>query len=238
MITRRRVLATAGGLVLLAAAPRAARAAQLEFVPITIHTMLGSAATTLQVINHGGGSSVMQVRAFAWQQTPDGDDSLVHSDAIVVSPPMFTVAEGDNQIVRVVLHTAPGPTELAFRILLDEIPPPNATGVQMALRVSLPVFATPSTGTPELHWRVARAGSGLQVTVRNSGALHAQIAKLALALPGRAAVDGKLQQRLPYVLPGAERRWTVALPAPPGAEVRLTADIDAKAVALSLPIEA
>lgn len=218
--------------------PRLARAAQLEFVPIGIEVALGPVATTLQVINRGGGSSLLQVRGFAWQQPPDGGDSLTRSDAIIVSPPMFTLPEGETQIVRVVLHTQPGPTEQAFRILVDELPPANATDVQLALRVSLPVFAAPPNGAPDLHWRVARAGGNLEVTARNTGPVHARVAKVALALPARTPTNGKLQHQLPYVLPGAERHWTVALSAPPGAEVRLTADIDAKAFALSLPVEA
>ena len=224
--------------MLLAAAARPARAAQLEFLPIIVNTTLGAVATTMQVINRGGGASTLQARAFAWQQPADGSDNLVHSDAISVSPPMFALPEGETQVIRIVLHTPPGPTELAFRILVDELPPPNATNVQMALRVSLPVFAAPPSGVADLHWRVVRAPDRLLVSARNMGALHTRVTKVTLAAPSGAPVEGKLENRLPYVLAGAERRWSVPLQTPAGAQVRVTAEIDGKTFALSLPVEA
>jgi fimbrial chaperone protein len=237
-ITRRRALRIAGGLVLLEALPRAALAAQLDFIPITITTSLGQSASTIEVANRGGGASTLQVRAFSWQQPPDGSDALVPSDQIAVSPPIFSLPEGQSQVIRVVLHTPPGPTELAFRVLVDELPPPNATNVQLALRVSLPIFATPASGVADLHWQVVRAAGGLRITAHNMGALHSRVSKLTLAMPARAPVEAKLENRLPYVLPGAERHWSAALPAPAGTQVTLTADIDGKTFALSLPVGA
>jgi fimbrial chaperone protein len=224
--------------MLLEAAPRSARAAQLEFVPITLTAPLGQSANTIQVVNRGGGGSTLQVRSFAWSQPPDGTESMVPSPAITASPPAFSLPEGETQVIRVVLHTPSSPTELAYRILVDELPPPNATNVQLALRVSLPVFAVPTSGAADLRWRIVRAGDGLLVIVHNAGALHARITKLTLASPAHAAVEGQLQNRLPYILAGADRRWTVALPASVGTGVRLTADIDAKPIALSLQVEA
>ena len=237
-ITRRRALRIAGGLVLLPAVPRGAHAAQLEFLPISITTGLGQSANTIQVVNRRGGASTLQVRAFAWLQPANGADDLIHSDAIAVSPPMFSLPEGETQIIRVVLHTPPGPTELAFRVLVDELPPPNATNVQLALRVSLPVFAAPASGVADLRWRAARAAGGLGVIAHNIGALHTRVGKITLAVPARAPVEGKLENRLPYVLAGAERHWSAALPVTPGTQMRLTAEIDGKTVAQTLSVEA
>lgn len=239
MLSRRQAFRGLGGLALLSVTAGSAHAAQLEFTPIIIEAPLGPFATTLEVANHGGGSSVLQVRAFAWRQTPDGADNMDRSDAIVVSPPMFTLPENETQIIRVVLHTAPGAVEQAFRILVDEIPPAGASVVQLALRVSLPVFACPAGAQPDLRWRVAQGDRGnLIVTARNTGQKHARISKLAVASPPRAPVAGQLVNRLPYVLAGSERSWRVPLGGlKPGSEVRLTADTDTKPVALSLPIE-
>ena len=223
---------------MLPAVARPAHAAQLEFLPISITTSLGQSANTIQVVNRGGGASTLQVRAFAWLQPASGADDLIHSDAIVVSPPMFSLPEGETQVIRVVLRTPPGPNELAFRVLVDELPPPNATNVQLALRVSLPIFAAPSSGVADLRWRAVRAAGGLNVIAHNVGALHTRVGKISLALPARAPVEGKLENRLPYVLAGAERHWSAALPAAPGTQIRLTAEIDGKTVAQTLSVEA
>ena len=216
--------------------PRAAAAAQLEFLPIRVLVGLGPVATTIQVINHGGGTSNLQVRSFAWEQGGDGADNYTRSDEIVVSPPMFSLPEKETQLLRIVLRTKPGPREQAFRIILDELPPPGAQNLQFALRVSLPVFATPQGATADLRWSVSRGEGGLVVEARNSGAMHARISKLTLASPGRAPVEGKLKNRLPYILAGSSRSWTVPLQSQPGSEVRLLAELDGTQLSQNLQV--
>lgn len=234
---RRQALRFAGGLALTLAAPRLARAAQLQFIPVTLQTTLGSSARTISVVNRGGGTSTIQVRGMAWTQTPDGKDDLKPSTEIIASPPQFTLPEGETQVVRVIMRTPPSTKELAFRVLVDELPPPNATSVQLALRVSLPVFAVPESGRPDIRWRVVRAGAGVRVIAQNLGAIHAKVTKIGLAGPGRASVQATSENSLPYILAGAERHWAVASPVPAGTQVTLSVEMDGKTVSLTAPVE-
>ena len=69
------------------------RAASLEVTPVVVEFAAGQTATTIVVANHGGGPTAMQARAYHWAQAGDQDE-LTPAQDIIISPPIFTVAEG------------------------------------------------------------------------------------------------------------------------------------------------
>jgi len=210
------LLPTLLGAALLGAAPAApAGAASLEVAPISTEFQPGQMAAVLTVTNRGDARAGVQVRAFRWTQ-PGGRDLLAPTQELLVSPPLFEMAPGASQAVRLVLRRAAEAPESAYRLLLDEIPAAasGTQSVRLSLRLSLPVFAraTPG-GASELEWRWA----GDRVVVANRGTRRAQMANLSVA--GGAALRGP---EIPYVLAGAEREWQLPSPPPRGRPLRLT----------------
>lgn len=224
----RPTLAGAALLAALLAVPRASRAQALEVAPVNVLLPAGAMATTLSVINRGAQPMPIQVRAFAWDQR-GGIDHLTRTNDLMVSPPIVVVAPGAAQVIRLVLRRPAGSVEQAFRILLDQIPPPGAPGiVRIALRLSIPVFAEPAArAAAALAWRVDGRGAGREVlTATNRGGAHARILDPRLSAPNGAKLTVEPDIN-PYVLAGATRRWRIAGRVPPGARLRLTARTDA-----------
>jgi len=84
--------------------------------------------------------------------------------------------------------------------------------VQYVLRYSVPVFVGTPGAAPALQWSTHIAKDGLELTIHNAGAMHAQVSALNLSQPGAAPVE-LVPGLLGYVLPGATMHWTLALPA-------------------------
>jgi fimbrial chaperone protein len=198
------------------AAPAAARAAAIVIWPIDPIIRPQEQATALWLENKGDTPVTMQVRALAWTQ-PTGDDRLDRQDDVVASPPIATVAPGARQLVRLIRRAPATAPERAFRLLIDELPPPPAiTGnnavearLQVQMRYSIPLFVqgAADAAPPQLDARVAATGAGRQLLVHNGGAGHARLTDLRLiAADGRSVM---LRAGLAgYVLPGA----TIAIP--------------------------
>src|ERR1035441_3937596 len=119
----------------------AAGAQALAVLPVNILVQPGQKAATLTVTNQGTTETAIQIRAFAWNQ-PDGADQLTTSDAVVVSPPLASIAAGATQVIRIILRQSPQSSEDTYRILVDQIPPKAEPGVvHIVLRMSIPIFA-------------------------------------------------------------------------------------------------
>lgn len=213
-------------LVCVASLP--AKAQTLSVTPVTVVMTPGEMATSLTITNPGARILSFQLRAFTWTQSGTGETLLTPADDLIASPPLGTIPPGGGQIIRLVLrHPARG-IEATYRILLDEIPPPATAGtVNIQIRMSIPVFAEPPTRVfPQLQWSVQSDGGQAFLVGVNNGGLHALARTLSLT-----TTEGvKLQlegQGMPYILPGAARRWRLdprALPAP-GSTLHLVAQI-------------
>src|SRR5690606_19764038 len=96
----------------------------------------------IEVRNRGGSSVAIQVRANAWSQAGD-TDVLAPTKDIILSPPIFTVPAGASQTLRLLLRGKGDARERSYRLIMDELLPPNAQANQVgvALRISMPVIA-------------------------------------------------------------------------------------------------
>jgi fimbrial chaperone protein len=113
----------------------------------------------------------------------------------------------------VALRRGVDPTrELAYRLLVQEVPQaasPGFVGLQVALKLSVPIFVAPSApAAPQVTWSATRGADGkLSVTANNAGNAHERIHRFALK-----TVDGTTtvleQPALSYVLAGAVRQWS------------------------------
>lgn len=206
----------------------AAHAQALTVLPVTVQMSPDQMAVALTVINQGATETAVQVRAFAWSQTgPDGQELLTVTDAVQASPPLATIAPATAQVIRLVLRRPVRGKEQTYRILLDQVPAAAEAGVvQIALRMSIPVFAEPTTRVAaHVRYRIERAAGETYLVAVNEGDRHETLRDLALKTRAGGAIRTEANAS-PYILGGATRRWRlldpVNLPAT-GDMLRLTA---------------
>jgi fimbrial chaperone protein len=210
-----------------------AEAQALSVLPVNVLLAPGQSAATLTVTNQGNRETAIQIRAYAWSQK-DGEDQLAASDAVVVSPPLASIAPGATQVVRLILRQSPQGQEATYRILLDQIPPPAEAGiVHIVFRLSIPIFAQPKTrALAHVQFHIERNADQLFLVGINDGLRHEAIRDIVLTTS-----DGRklkpAPSALPYLLAGATRRWAIAAQGPlplPSETLRLTAHSDAGAI--------
>lgn len=197
---------------LLCAVAQPGFAGSFEVNPIRVQLTPAARSAALTVKNSGTEPVVVQASVQAWSQK-GGDDVLSATSEVLVSPPIATIAPGAEQIVRVGLRRAPDDKqELSYRLFLQEVPPPprpGFQGLQVALRIGLPVFVQPRSGPakPALVWdaRMRDAGT-ISLRLRNEGNAHIQVSDVAMFAPGGKEPLAS-HASLSYVLPGQSRAW-------------------------------
>jgi fimbrial chaperone protein len=189
-----------------------AQAATLEIDPVRIDLTARQKTGAITIRNSSDQPVTMEIKAVGWSQV-DSRDVNVATRELLVSPPIATIPPLGSQIVRVALRRVPDPTrELAYRINLQEIPPPPAsgsTGVQVALRVGLPVFVKSGNAksAAKMEWSVLQKPDGnLLVALQNPGTAHIQISDFSLMLPGSNMLVAS-EQGSSYVLAGQGHEW-------------------------------
>lgn len=185
----------------------AVQAASLQLSPTSLSLPAGQRAGALVLRNTGRAPVTAQIRAFSWQQDAQGKDVLTPTAALIVSPPMVRLDAGAEQQFRVIRAQAAAGGEQAYRLWIDELPPPGAApgkGIQFLLRHSVPVFLN-SEENPDarLRWRVmASDKGGAELEVRNEGPVHAQLSIMRVQ-PRAGGRDIPISNGLfAYVLPG------------------------------------
>lgn len=203
-----------------------AQAANLSVNPVKLTLDSGRSIASLTLNNRGDEPVVMQAAVKAWSVS-EGDDVYADTEALIVTPPVFTVPGGQSQVVRVGLrHPGDSEVEQAFRVFLEQAPatPGGADSgdagesqqprsVQVLLRIGIPVFIPPK-GEPneQVVWRAEVLDNGkLRITGINKGNTHVAVNRLALLnADGNPAQEA---ERLTYLLPGTTRYWTLDKPA-------------------------
>jgi len=182
-----------------------AAAGSFSVAPVRLDVKVPRRAASIEVQNTGDQPAQLQVERYRWLADRGGEDQLEATEDVIVTPPIFTLAPGQKQIVRVLLFGAPDPSrETTYRIIMQETalndPPPNS--VQALLRISMPVFITPPGAKPNVIWTLQREGDHSWLVAENTGNAHAQISAARTA----SGVDLKASG---YLLPGEIRRIAV-----------------------------
>lgn len=191
-------------------------AGSFQVNPIRVDLSATHRSVALSVTNTGTDAVVVQASVLNWAQE-QGRDVLTPTNDVIISPPIATIPAGKEQIVRVGLRRAPDARrELSYRLFLQEVPPPpqpGFQGLQVALRIGLPVFVQPKEGPARaaLSWQARLTDKNtIHLSVHNEGSGHIQISDVTLSLP-----DGKepvaTQGGLTYVLPGQSHSWDLKL---------------------------
>ncbi|WP_241088941.1 molecular chaperone [Pseudomonas sp. S09G 359] len=201
-------------------------------------------ASALWLENRGNETANLQIRVFAWRQN-GFDDQYQNQRDVIGSPPVARIEPGQKQLVRLTrTKEVPPGQEMAYRIIIDEIPVPKPAGaedgktaasIQFQMRYSVPLFAygaglwskadlsrprdPKGAGVPDLSWRKVVEGGRAFIEIRNQGAVHARLTDVAVKQGGqsRPVTEGLMG----YVLPGATMRWPVAEPLASGQELLL-----------------
>jgi fimbrial chaperone protein len=219
-------------------------AGDLQVDPVRIDLSPRQQTVAVTVHNNSDKPTSIQIEAVAWSQA-GGKDVYAPTRELLVSPPIVTIAPGAEQIIRAALRRQADATlELAYRIYLQELPPaptPGFMGLHVALRIGLPVFVMPLSGSaaPKMVWTVAPAREdSLKVVLNNQGNAHVQVTDFALLVTGTdktiAAEAGSS-----YVLAGQTREWllkAVISDYQSGGRLRLKAYTDAGAIDMELPL--
>ena len=192
--------------------PTLAAAAEWNVDPVRVELSPQQQTAAIIVRNESDQPSSIQIQAVTWSQV-DGKDVYTPTRELLVSPPIATIPPKTDQVIRVALRRAADPgKELAYRINLQELPTEQAaetTGVQVALRIGLPVFVQSLRGdaAPKMTWSVARVSdSQLKVKVSNQGNAHVQISDFSLHAAGATQAVSS-ESASSYVLAGQSREW-------------------------------
>jgi fimbrial chaperone protein len=182
-------------------------AGSLRVSPTRLDLPHGRRAVALTVANTGSAATLMQLELKRWSQAA-GTDDYSAADDLIVSPPIFTLDAGAEQVVRVGRRNASGPpsAEVAYRLFVQEVPTPAsgapAKELNVVLRIGIPIFATPPEAKPAaLEWHLqCRADASPVLLVVNRGGRAQRLDELSAR-----AGDALHTERALYVLAGSTR---------------------------------
>ncbi|MEM6161520.1 molecular chaperone [Erwinia sp. P6884] len=198
--------------------------------PIDPKILSGDKASELWLENRGDATTLMQVRIFTWQQV-EGKEQYQTQQTVVASPPLVRIEPGQKQLVRLIGQSPPpAGKEVAYRVLLDEIPTPqssgpNQAGLNFQMRYSVPLFTygqglSPDAASPALSWKQVNQNGRPALQITNTGNGHARLSRARLG--GRVLSDSLFG----YVLAGSVNTFPLNFTASGGAE--LSADLGNK----------
>jgi fimbrial chaperone protein len=207
-------------------------AGTFKVTPVRVELSARQLHSSIVVVNMSGKEQTVQSQVLRWA-AKGNDDEYSDTDEVLVNPPIFTMAAGETQIIRLGLRDPkPAPQEISYRLILQELPPVQMSGANVVgtvLRVSLPIFVQPSgNATPQLGWRLTsgKSSGGKKesistrpelvwrftsteegkaiVYVENQGNVHARIRKVMFFLGDESKPFETRNMNL-YVLPGGRR---------------------------------
>ena len=161
--------------------------------PVKINLSKNSSTAIITVSNSGNSDTTIQLQTMRWIQDEEGD-KLQPTREIVATPQIFSITVN----------------EIAYRLVLDEIPSPpepGFKGLQVALKISLPIFVQPlSKSSPELDFSwVQTQDKKIRVSIVNHGSAHVQIFRTKISDESDEKSVFFNQEKSLYILPGQSR---------------------------------
>jgi fimbrial chaperone protein len=191
----------------------------------------------VKIVNNDTHDVSLQIRAYDWTQK-DSQDSLEPTQSLIISPPVFTVAPGASQTIRIVSRRPAEINEIAYRLLVDEIPTAAAgPAINFKFRISMPIFIAPNAAANlKMGWSIS-AGKTPKLIVTNTGNRRGRLLNLALTLPNGKKITPPAGAN-PYTLAGITRQYVfdVESPLPAGSLVKMTANSDSGPIDTELTV--
>lgn len=218
--------------MLAAGAMVPAWAGLFSVTPVRIFMAPRDRAVAITINNEGDDELVMQADLYLWKQKPDGEDDLVLTEDLILSPPIIKLAARTRQVVRLaMLQPQPSADQQTYRLIVREVPEAKAADasvqLQIALAFSMPVFITPPGAKRQLSCTAARVTpDAARVTCENTGNAYAQPREFVLS----SAAGAKLASRDSggYILPSIKRSFDVKRTEGPlpGGNLKLAVSLD------------
>lgn len=197
-----------------------ANTAGLQVSPTMINLTERNTIELIYLSNTGTSLLRGQVRVYHWNQYM-GNNQLVETKDIQVSPPVMDIPPGETQWVRIVRKAPQNSIEQAYRLIVDELPSADRVtspaGVQFLMQYSLPVFISPiaqkniPTALTELTFSINNKQGKSYLFVKNSRSTHLKLSQLTYV-----TVEGKVTILQPgllgYVLAGQSAQWEIPSP--------------------------
>jgi fimbrial chaperone protein len=183
--------------------------------PLRVYLDSKNKSTTVTVENLSDQEVTMQARMNSWSQENGVDDTIIPTDDVVVSPPIFKIQAKSRQLIRVGNLKKPDANlEGTYRLYMDEVPPPrkpDEPNIAVALRVSVPVFISPLSGRakPSVSWKAEVVDDkNIKLVLHNSGTAHIQITGISVRLQDETELGG-LPDKMTYLLPMKSRIYNI-----------------------------
>ena len=175
-----------------------------------------------------------QVTVFTWEQTARGEMQLGDTKDIVFFPQLLVLGPGQQRPIRLGITGSVGGPEKSYRIFFTELPNADrptsvrANGVQMRVKVGLPIFVSPaSRGTAIVAIHNPRHANGhATFRVENSGLTHVVVD--AVQVRGLDAAGRRLFEHTVkgwYLLAQHSREYDVPLSASDCAAASLAVEV-------------
>ena len=236
------VIRVAGAWLLLLFGSFGQQAVAGSFVVTPVRVELSGAARSavLTVSNNESAPLTIELRIVRWTQE-EGQDQLKDSEDLLATPAVFVLAGHTSQVLRIAPRgLTAGPAEQAYRLFVEEVPQgvSISSGIQVALRMSIPVFIAPSVRLPgPLRWSATVVDDKVLLSVINDANTSVRLLKVTTAFRGSGAAE---PLSLAYVLAGQQRSWLLQLPLSPGQGKRaltVRATTDAGDIDVEVPLE-
>jgi fimbrial chaperone protein len=226
--------ATAGGSFLfgiVAASPAPAAPSEfgagLAISPLRIEIDDAARGATVMLTNTSERALPVQSRLFAWSQAA-GEDVYAPSSDLTISPSITSIPPGETQIVRVLRNGAASPGEKRYRLVVDQLPDPEAAragAAEARIRFTVPMFLDRTKSAPaQFDWRIGANG----IELVNTGGATARILQLEVKTAGGASVPVE-RNALRYVQGNSTIAWPVENACSLG-PVTVTVSIDGRTV--------
>jgi fimbrial chaperone protein len=176
--------------------------------PVRIYMSPRDRAIAITITNEGDDVLVMQADLYNWKQKATGEDDLVLTEDMIVSPPIIKIPPKSRQVVRLaMLRPRPPGEQLSYRMIVREIPEakPATTNpeLQIALAFSMPVFITPTGVKRNIVCTAERGADAVKAVCENMGNAYAQPRSFVMtAMNGDKLASVDLGG---YILPGVKR---------------------------------
>lgn len=148
----------------------------IQIAPVMVAMSANHHISSLRLRNGRERAVSFEADVYAWSQQDD-QDVLTPTHDVLISPGVFEIPAGHEQVVRLGVVTPDGQQERAYRLVLRELPSPTPrnNGLGFTLEMSLPIFVTPIGARPALVVHTEDAEGGLRLLISNQGAAHLQI---------------------------------------------------------------
>ena len=196
--------------------PSMLNAASIRLSPVSVEILNDQSASSISLYNQSNESSDLQVRVFEWRQNA-GQDQLIPTDEIAVSPPFLKLQPNDSYNLRVVrINPVPVSGEQTYRIIIDELPKPIDNrkvdqGVNVLLRSSLPLFVVNKDAITKLTWSIQQEQNNSSLIINNIGNRHALLSNLTLVdTTANKSYAIKVNTVNGYILAGKARNFNIS----------------------------